>query len=80
MAANAFATTVPDADIAARQLRLGLEHHGAGRTDEAIAALQLGLAAVENEDPGAVSIETISQLHSGCAAISNLPAPTTRRR
>jgi tetratricopeptide (TPR) repeat protein len=65
MAANAFATTVPDADIAARQLRLGLEHHGAGRTDEAIAALQLGLAAVENEDPGAVSIETISQLHSG---------------
>ena len=68
MPATAFATSLPDADavssLAERQLRLGLEYYGAGRTEEAIAAFQLGLAAVENASPGTVSVETISELHS----------------
>ncbi len=68
MPATVFATSVPDADavgsLAARQLRLGLEHYGAGRIEEAIAAFQLGLAAVANEPPGGVSVETISELHA----------------
>ena len=50
--------------LTARQLRIGLEHYGAGRAEEAIAAFQLGLAAVGNEAPGTVSVETISELHS----------------
>jgi tetratricopeptide (TPR) repeat protein len=45
-------------------LRLGLEHDGAGRTEQAIAAFQLGVAAAGNETPGAVSVETVSQLHA----------------
>jgi tetratricopeptide (TPR) repeat protein len=68
MSATAFATAFPDTDVvgslAARQLRLGLEHDGAGRTEEAIAAFQLGLAALENEASGTASVETISELHS----------------
>src|ERR1700693_133810 len=68
MSATASATALPDADVAtplaARQLRIGLEHYGAGRTGEAIAAFQLGLASVGNESPGTVSVETISELHS----------------
>ncbi|MGO8911195.1 MAG: tetratricopeptide repeat protein [Bradyrhizobium sp.] len=68
MPATVFATSAPDADaigsLAGRQLRLGLEHYGAGRIEEAIVAFQLGLAAVANEPPGGVSAETISELHA----------------
>jgi tetratricopeptide (TPR) repeat protein/glutathione synthase/RimK-type ligase-like ATP-grasp enzyme len=66
MPATASANALPDVvdPLAARQLRIGLEHYGAGRTEEAIAAFQLGLAAVGNESPGTVSVETISELHS----------------
>jgi tetratricopeptide (TPR) repeat protein len=66
MPATASANALPDVvgPLAARQLRIGLEHYGAGRTEEAIAAFQLGLAAVGNEAPGTVSVETISELHS----------------
>jgi tetratricopeptide (TPR) repeat protein len=68
MPATAFVTDSPDAGVmvplAARQLRLGLEHYSAGRTEEAIAAFQHGLAAVENEPPGVASVETISELHA----------------
>src|SRR3984957_12761331 len=68
MPATAFAPDLPDAGaagpLAVRQLRIGLEHYGAGRTEEAIAAFQLGLAAVGNEPAGVVSVETISELHA----------------
>jgi tetratricopeptide (TPR) repeat protein len=68
MPANAFANDLPDADVAAplaaRQLRIGLEHYSAGRTEEAIAAFQLGLAAVGHEAPGSVSVEIVSELHA----------------
>jgi tetratricopeptide (TPR) repeat protein len=68
MPAPAFAPQLPDADVAgplaARQLRIGLEHYSAGRTEEAIAAFQLGLAAVMKEPPGSVSVEIISELHA----------------
>ncbi len=69
MPATVFATSLPDADadvgsLAGRQLRLGMEHYGSGRTEEAIAAFQLGLAAVANELPGSISVETISELHA----------------
>src|ERR1700690_2543997 len=67
MSATVFATSLPDADggsLAGRQLRLGREHYGSGRTKEAIAAFQLGLAAVANEPSGSISVETISELHA----------------
>jgi tetratricopeptide (TPR) repeat protein len=68
MTAAALATRPPDADIAgsfvARQLRVGLEHYTAGRTDAAIAAYQRGLALAANEAPGAVTVEAIAELHS----------------
>jgi tetratricopeptide (TPR) repeat protein len=68
MPANAFANDLPDADVAAplaaRQLRIGLEHYSAGRTEEAIGAFQLGLAAVGHEAPGSVSVEIVSELHA----------------
>jgi tetratricopeptide (TPR) repeat protein len=68
MPATAFAPDLPDADAAgpraARQLRIGLEHYGAGRTEEAIAAFQQGLAAAGNEPEGSASVETISELHA----------------
>ncbi len=66
--AATFATRLPEADIAgsfvARQLRMGVEHYNAGRNDEAIAAYQCGLAAAENETPGSIAVETISDLHA----------------
>jgi tetratricopeptide (TPR) repeat protein len=69
MPATALATASPDTEIAdsraARQLRLGLECHGASRIEEAIGAFQLGLAAAEKEKPDAVSIETVAELHAG---------------
>ena len=68
MPATAFASHLPDVDaggpLAARQLRIGIEHYSAGRTEQAIAAFQLGLAAVGNEPPGSVSVATISELHA----------------
>jgi tetratricopeptide (TPR) repeat protein len=68
MPATAFVTDLLDADaagpLAAHQLRIGLEHYGAGRTEQAIAAFQGGLAAVENEPPGVESVEIISELHA----------------
>ena len=66
MPATASANASPDVvgRLPARQLGIGLEHYGAGRTEQAIAAFQLGLAAVGNEPPGTVSVETISELHS----------------
>ncbi len=67
MPATTFASSLPNTDagpLAERQLRLGMEHYGAGRIEEAIVAFQLGLAAVANEPPGGVSVETISELHS----------------
>jgi tetratricopeptide (TPR) repeat protein len=82
MPAIAFAPDLPDADaaspLAVRQLRIGLEHYGAGRTEEAIAAFQLGLAAVGNEPEGVVSAETISELHAklgnACMMLGDLEA------
>jgi tetratricopeptide (TPR) repeat protein len=65
---TAAATRLPEADTAgsfvARQLRLGVEHYTAGRNDEAIAALQRGLEAAQNETPGSVPVETMSELHA----------------
>jgi tetratricopeptide (TPR) repeat protein len=59
---------VPDIEFAgpdaARQLHIGLEHYGAGRIKEAIEAYQRGLASVESESPGTISVETVSGLHS----------------
>jgi tetratricopeptide (TPR) repeat protein len=82
MPATAFAPDLPDADaagpLAVRQLRIGLEHYGAGRTGDAIAAFQLGLAAVGNEPEGVVSVETISELHAklgnACMILGDLEA------
>ncbi len=48
---------------AANWLRIGQEHYGASRNDEAIAAYQCGLAAAAAEPAGQVST-TISELHS----------------
>jgi len=68
MTATALATDVPYAEIAAsfaaRQLQIGVEHYAAGRIEQAIASYQRGLAGVENEPAGAVSVETIAGLHS----------------
>ena len=67
-AAAALSTRSPEAEIAgsfvAQQLRIGVEYYTAGRNDEAIVALQGGLAAAENEAPGSVPVETISELHA----------------
>jgi tetratricopeptide (TPR) repeat protein len=50
--------------FAERQLRVGLQHYAAGGIEEAIAAYQIGLAAVENEPSGHTSVETVWELHS----------------
>jgi tetratricopeptide (TPR) repeat protein len=68
MPVTALATHLPDADaagpLAQRQLRIGVEHYGAGRTEEAIAAFQLGLASVANEAPDTIPVEIVSDLHA----------------
>ena len=68
MPSTAFAPHSPDADaavtLAQRQLRIGVEHYSAGRTEEAISAFQLGLASVGNEAPDAVPVEIVSELHA----------------
>lgn len=82
MLATAAATDVPDADVvdplAVRQLRIGLDYYGAGRTEAAIAAFQQGLAAAGNEPEGSVSVETISELHAklgnACMVLGDLEA------
>lgn len=80
MTAAALATSPRETDIAgtvvARQLRIGLECYAAGRLGEAIAAYQRGLAAAEDEQPGAVPVETVSELHSrlgnACLSLGDL--------
>src|ERR1700737_62514 len=66
MTAITLAARLPDAADSSilRQLRLGMEYYTAGRIDEAIAAYQQGLAAVEPESSERVSTETISELHA----------------
>jgi tetratricopeptide (TPR) repeat protein len=49
---------------AAHWLHLGQEHYAAGRNDEALAAFQLGLAAVEAAPAGTTPAATIAELHS----------------
>jgi tetratricopeptide (TPR) repeat protein len=49
---------------AAHWLRLGQEHYAAGRHDDAFAALQLGLAAVEAQPAGSTPVEITAELHS----------------
>jgi len=62
MTAAAFAVGLAEAatSFAARQLRIGKEHHAEGRIDQAIDAYRCGLAEI-SDDP---AIETISELHS----------------
>jgi tetratricopeptide (TPR) repeat protein len=72
MMAPALATLLlPDTEIAGshvvRQLHIGLEHYAAGRIEEAIAAHQRGLTAVENDSPGCVPVETTAELHANLA-------------
>src|SRR6202012_1743642 len=82
MPTTALAPELPDADATgprtARQLRIGLDHYGAGRTEEAIAAFQLGLASVAHEAPGSVPVEAISELHAklgnACMMLGDLEA------
>lgn len=68
MPSTTLATHLPDADaavtLAERQLRIGVEHYSAGRTEEAISAFQLGLASVGNEAPDTVPVEIVSELHA----------------
>ncbi|MDB5603255.1 MAG: hypothetical protein JWP25_155 [Bradyrhizobium sp.] len=68
MTATALAAHAPDADLAnspgSQELRIGQEYYNAGRNDEAIAAFQRGLAAVEAEAAGSGAVKTISELHS----------------
>jgi tetratricopeptide (TPR) repeat protein len=54
----------PAGSSAAHWLRIGQEHYAAGRKDDAFAAFQLGLAAVEAQPAGATPVETIAELHS----------------
>jgi Flp pilus assembly protein TadD/glutathione synthase/RimK-type ligase-like ATP-grasp enzyme len=68
MTTSASAARIPAAEIsgahAARYLQVGREHYAAGRIDEAIAALQRGLAVAENRPSGFVAPETVAELHS----------------
>ena len=45
-------------------LRLGQEHYAAGRNDDAFAAFQLGLAAIEAAPAGSTPVETVADLYS----------------
>ncbi len=68
MTATVLATSLPESDIAGsfvtRQLRIGQEYYNAGGIEEAINAYRRGLAAVENEAPGRVPVDTVSELHA----------------
>jgi tetratricopeptide (TPR) repeat protein len=76
MMAPALVTRHPDLEIsdsqAMRYLRIGLEHYASGRIDEAIGAYRRGLAAAEEEPPGVVSVETVSELHSNLGNASTV--------
>jgi tetratricopeptide (TPR) repeat protein len=50
--------------FAVQQLEIGSKHYAAGRLDEAIEAYQRGLARVESEPVGVISIDTVSGLHA----------------
>src|ERR1700742_201002 len=54
----------PNGNSAAHWLHLGQEHYAAGRNDDALAAFQLGLAAVVAAPAGTTPIETVAELHS----------------
>ena len=60
----------PKGTSAAHWLRIGQEHYAAGRNDDAFAALQLGLAAVEAAPAGATPAGTIAELHSKLGNVS----------
>ncbi len=67
MAAASSPIARPDAAIAGspttRHLREGLKHYAAGRTREAIAAFQHGVAVAEGDPVAAESGEALPQLH-----------------
>jgi tetratricopeptide (TPR) repeat protein len=71
MTASALAASIPGAgpagSSAAHWLRIGQDHYTAGRNDEAIAAFQLGLAAIEAQPAGGTPIETVADLHAKLA-------------
>jgi tetratricopeptide (TPR) repeat protein len=54
----------PNGMSAARWLRIGQEHYAAGRNDDAFAAFQLGLAAIEAAPAGSTPVDTVAELHS----------------
>ncbi len=54
----------PEGTSAAQWLRIGQEHYAAGRNDDAFAAFQLGLAAIEAAPPGSIPVGTAAELHS----------------
>jgi len=68
MTASAMPASLPGAEpegtSAAHWLHLGQEHYVSGRNDDAFAAFQLGLAAVEAAPPGSTPAGTIAELHS----------------
>jgi tetratricopeptide (TPR) repeat protein len=53
----------PAGSSALHWLRIGQEHYAAGRNDDALAAFQLGLAAVEGR-PADTPAQTIAELHT----------------
>jgi tetratricopeptide (TPR) repeat protein len=55
---------VPAGSSAAQWLRIGQDHYAAGRNDDAFAAFQLGLAAVEAQPADSTAAATISELHA----------------
>jgi tetratricopeptide (TPR) repeat protein len=71
MLAASFAIAFPDVGIvgslAAHYLRAGMKYGGVGKTKDAVAAFQRGLAAAENESAGAELDATLTQLHEGLA-------------
>lgn len=61
----AFSTgSEPAGSSALHWLRIGQEHYAAGRNDDALAAFQLGLAAVEAQPADNTPPETVAELHS----------------
>jgi tetratricopeptide (TPR) repeat protein len=50
--------------FAVQQLQIGLQHYTAGKLEEAIDAYRRGLASVEGEPPGSISVDTVSGLYA----------------
>ena len=71
MLAASFAIAFPDigivGPIAAHYLRAGRKYDGVGKTKDAVAAFQRGLAAAEGESAGPELDATLTQLHEGLA-------------